>query len=142
MPRLPGGAGGTPPASQTNASLTDLLDLSPDQHEQMRQIWEAARTKVHQTVEQAQSLQMQRDEALFALLDDAGKAKFARISKDFSDRDHNLTQERDAAFKDAVQRTKAILNTDQRRKYDQVLSAHVPADAAALDISPSQSSMQ
>lgn len=142
MSRLPGGAGGASPAGQTQASLTDILELSPDQQEQMRQIWETARSKVHQTVERAQSLQTQRDEALFALLDVEGKVKFAKISKEFSDRDQNLTRERDAAFTDAVQRTKALLSAEQREKYNRILNARVRTDAATLGVASEPASGQ
>jgi hypothetical protein len=140
--RIPGHDPGSSSVEASESSLTAILGLTSDQREQMRQIWEAARSKVHQTVEQAQNLQKERDDALFALLDAEGKVKFASISREFADRDQNLTRQRDAAFADAVGRTKALLNPAQREKYDQILRTHVRADSATPGVSQDSATMR
>ena len=91
----------------------------------MRQIWEGVRGKVHKTFDDAQNLQKERDEALVALLNDEQRVKFAKISQDYANRFNALTKKRDATFEEAVEKTKKILDTQQRAKYEEILKTHV-----------------
>jgi Spy/CpxP family protein refolding chaperone len=111
-----------------HGSLIDELGLTAQQRDQMREIWEGTRGRVHQVFEDAQQLQKDRDDAIVALLNDEQKAKFERISKDYADRFGALQKKRDQAFEDAVEKTKSILNDVQRQKYEQILRRHVGPD--------------
>jgi hypothetical protein len=106
-------------------ALAAELELTPDQQQQMRSIWQEVQAKVNRTFDDAQALQRERDQALVALLDDQQKAKFEKISKDYAQRFIDLSRGRDQTFNDAVERTKKLLSEQQREKYDQILKAHV-----------------
>src|SRR6266496_879024 len=106
--------------------LVAELGLTPEQQDQMRQIWESVRTQVHACFDDAEDLQKQRDEALVALLNDQQKAQFEKMSKDFADRYAALEKQRQTFFDDAVERTKKLLNDEQRKKYEEILSKRVP----------------
>lgn len=129
--RLPGGAQPPAPvpselpAAEPRTALVEELNLSSEQREQMRQIWEGVRGDVRQAFDEAQRLQKQRDEALVSMLNDEQKAKFEKISKEYAGRFDELTRKRDSTFQDAVERTRRILNDDQRQKYDQILKRQV-----------------
>ena len=114
-----------PPDGPGEKSLADELQLTPEQRVQMRDIWEDVRGKVHQAFDEAQDLQRQRDERIVALLSDDQKAKFQKLSQEFADRYDQLARERDEAFNSAVDKTKKLLNEEQRKKYEQILKAHV-----------------
>src|SRR5262245_57415658 len=129
-----------PPPMLDRTALVEELQLTPEQRDQMREIWEGVRVKVHQTFEDAQQIQKQRDDALVAILTEEQKAQFERISHDYADRFDKLTRARDQAFADAVERTKKVLNDEQRRKYEQILKDHVGPErvsAAGIGRSPS-----
>src|SRR5215207_7523518 len=61
--------------------LGEQLQLKADQRQRMQEIWERAQSRVRRSVESAQQLQQQRDDALVALLNDEQKAAFEKISK-------------------------------------------------------------
>lgn len=127
------GATNQPPE---RGSLIDELGLTPQQRDQMREIWEATRGRVHQVFEDAQQLQTDRDDAIVALLNDEQKQKFQKISKDYADRFKTLEKKRDQAFEDAVEKTKSILNDVQRQKYEQILRRHVGPDGPGTHRGP------
>jgi Spy/CpxP family protein refolding chaperone len=120
-----GNSAQTPPPASFERTLADELSLRDDQREQMRQIWEGVRERVHQTFDGAQNLQKERDEALVALLNDEQRVKFAKISQDYANRFNELTKKRDATFEEAVKKTKEMLDPQQRAKYEEILKAHV-----------------
>jgi uncharacterized membrane protein len=128
--RLPGSSASgdgapPPPPMPPEQSLAEQLQLSPDQRESMRGIWEGVREKVHKTFEDADSLQQERDQAVVALLNDEQKAKFEKISNDFANRYTDLLSQRDKLFDKAVENTKKLLNDEQRKKYEEILKSHV-----------------
>jgi Spy/CpxP family protein refolding chaperone len=120
--------GASAPGDASPAGLAEQLDLSTDQREQMRHIWEGVRDDVRQSFESAEALQRQRDEAVATMLTDAQKEKFAKIAREYSDRFDALRRRRDDRFANAVERTRNLLNDQQRRKYDELLKAHVRPD--------------
>jgi Spy/CpxP family protein refolding chaperone len=115
-------------ASDQSAGLAEQLNLTPSQAEQMRSIWEAVRNELRTSFESAEALQKQRDADVFAMLSDEQKARFESISKRYGERFTALREERDAAFRRAVERTRKLLNDEQRAKYDELLKARVTAD--------------
>jgi Spy/CpxP family protein refolding chaperone len=117
-----------PPSAGDRTPLVEELGLTPEQRDQMREIWETTRSHVHQTFQDAQRLQKDRDDALVALLNDEQKAKFQKISKDYAARFEQLVNKRDQEFEEAVQKTKAILTETQRQKYEEILRRHVGPD--------------
>lgn len=129
--RLPTSPVDVPLESLDRTPLVEQLQLTAGQRDQMREIWESVRSQVRGAYDEAQKLQQQRDDALKELLNEEQQAKFAVISRDFSDRFNQVTDRRDKAFDSAVEQTKALLSIEQQRKYDQILKAHV-GDAPRL----------
>jgi hypothetical protein len=115
------------PATEAGG-LAGELGLNPTQVEQMRQIWEAVRNDVRSDFEAADALQRQRDRDLFAMLTDEQKARFQQVSKDYAEKFAELRRRRDQRFQRAVEATRKLLNDEQRRKYDDLLKAHVRPD--------------
>jgi Spy/CpxP family protein refolding chaperone len=105
--------------------LEDQLGLSPDQREQMRVIWEGVRWQAQHCFTDGEDLQHQRDAALVSLLTDDQKARYEKITADYAKKFAELSAQRDAAFNDAVARTKKILTETQQKKYDQLLANRV-----------------
>lgn len=120
--RLPS-AGGEP------AHLAEELQLSPEQRVRMRQIWEGVRDTGHNCLEEARSLQSRRDKAIQSLLNEEQKKAYAKIEADYSASCAGLIARREAAFRQAVQKTKEILTPAQRVKYDTILKARLGPDA-------------
>jgi hypothetical protein len=112
-------SGETPVASA--ASLSAELGLSPQQHDQMQQIWESVSTTAHQCQQQAQQLQKQRDDAIFALLSDEQKSRYTQVTIECAGRISALASQRDKAFATAVEQTKSMLNGSQRQVYEQLI---------------------
>jgi hypothetical protein len=137
LARLPAAAsGGDAEPVATNGgsgSLADVLRLSPDQRDRMRAIWEGTRAAAQGYLDDGQRLQRDRDDALVALLTDAQKEQYEKITRDYADRFAAVTRKREVAFREAVDRTRAILNDAQRRQYDQLLHSRVdPASLKAI----------
>jgi hypothetical protein len=110
------------PTSAVSSSLAQELNLTPQQQEQMRQIWENVRGQVQDCFSQAQDLQKQRDDEIIKLLNDDQKAKFEEISKRFHARDVKIKDDREQILAVAISKTKQLLNDEQRKKYDQILA--------------------
>jgi Spy/CpxP family protein refolding chaperone len=131
--RLPGSSSHpVPPATPPGGvpqGLVDELNLSNDQQSKMRDIWEGVRTRVHRSFDDAQQLQKDRDAALVALMTEQQKAQFEKISQEYAKKYADLEQKRQQAFEQAVQKTRNLLNGDQRKRYDEILKERVPANA-------------
>src|SRR5204862_2545145 len=99
--KLPASTAGNDTAAP-RTPLGEELGLSKEQSEAMRVIWEDVRKKVDGCFVQAQEIQKRSDVALFSLLTDEQKTKYARIQKDNADALASLKAERDGMFQDAV----------------------------------------
>lgn len=100
--------------------LADELKLTPTQRDQMREIWQemahgGARRDAYRTI------QKERDEEVVALLTPDQKAAYDKIQEKATQKIAELNKERDAAFQKAVEKTKAILDPQQRVKYEEIL---------------------
>lgn len=109
-----------------HSPLSDELKLSAEQRDRMRAIWEQARDKGRSYFEEAQSLQRGRDEALIGLLSDQQKAQYEVRARQYADQFADLAARRDAGFAQAVEQTRAILDSEQRLKYEHILRTRGP----------------
>ena len=99
------------------------LKLTPQQREQMRTIWQGMlRTTDQHGWEKRRELQKQRDESIVALLTPEQKAAYDKLQQKYTDDVAALSAQREAAFKAAVEKTRAILSPSQRTKYDDLLA--------------------
>lgn len=96
------------------------LDLTPEQREQMHQIWSSLLRREQQR-ERQEAFQKERDAAIQELLTDEQKMQYEAVVAEYTQKVEALSQERRKAFEDAVARTKAMLSEEQRVKYEQML---------------------
>lgn len=115
-----------PPRGTDRSPLGDELELSAAQREQVREIWEGVRSEVHQTFDKAKDLERRREEALIGLLTDAQKEKFEQLASGFAIEFDTLREDRDRLFESAVEKTKQLLNEQQRGKYEEILKTRGP----------------
>lgn len=110
------------PTPTANASLSEELQLTPAQQDQMRQIWQGMRNTANDCYEQAQSIERARQDAYMKLLTEEQKKQYEKIHQDYQDRFTALTARRQDAFAQAVAQTKKLLNETQRHRYEAILS--------------------
>ena len=121
----PTGTGTAAVEASARTPLAEELQLSADQSQQMRSIWEGVRQQVDGCFGRAQELQKRRDEAVAAILTPEQKAVYAKLQQGYIDAVIGLKAERDAAFADAVKRTEQILSEPQRQRYREILKSRV-----------------
>jgi Spy/CpxP family protein refolding chaperone len=114
--RLRGHSGAAP-----STPLAEQLQLTPDQSEQIRYVWETVSQTVDSCFQQAQAIQQQRDQALYNELTDDQKARFAIIDQGYAKQFAALMAQRQQAFRDGLARTEAMLDDSQRVKYEQIV---------------------
>jgi DNA-binding TFAR19-related protein (PDSD5 family) len=109
-------------ASVGAVPLSEELNLSTAQTEQIRPIWEGMRSEVNDCYRQAQAIDQQRQQALLQLLTPEQKERYSHIDQTYADRYTALTARRQALFDQAIVRTKALLNDGQKHEYEKILS--------------------
>jgi len=114
-----------PVSAPDHSSLAEDLQLSAEQREQMRRIWEGAQERGKSYYDEVQKLQKGRDDDMVGLLNVEQKARFEKIAHDYADRFSDLINRREAMFDDAVNQTRKILNPTQRERYEQILRNRV-----------------
>ena len=120
----------TPPAAVGGALTLEDLELTPDQRDKVKRIWEGVKAQSDQSYRQAQNIQRERDAKVFDLLTDAQKAQYKQIYERYLDENTRLLAARDAAVKKAIEETKSLLSSPQREKYDAVLKSRLGREAA------------
>jgi len=106
--------------------LRTELGLTPEQNDKMKSIWEGLHASGRGYEERRRHLRDERDEAIAALLAPSVMGDYDRILADFSNKLAAMAQERDKAFSEAVEKTKAILTPEQRVKYEEFLKRREP----------------
>lgn len=95
------------------------LNLSPEQGEQMRDIWrEAGRESRRNRFEHRRELRELRDSAVRQMLSPDQLEQFEDIQRSFELGAAELDGERERAIERAVERTKAILTPEQAARYE------------------------
>jgi Spy/CpxP family protein refolding chaperone len=64
----------------------------------------------------------ERDQAVMDLLSEEQRAQYGEIHAEFDRKMDALSEEREAAFHEAVEKTKQILTPEQRGKYEELLT--------------------
>ena len=124
------GANGGGPGSTTRphgggrgpGELDALLNLRPDQKDAMRKIWAETADRGRKEIEKRrEDLRRARDAKIEALYSSEQKASIEQIRDEYDRQRESLDREMRANFQKAVEATKAILDADQRAKYEQWL---------------------
>jgi len=100
--------------------LTRELNLTPEQQEQMREIWAGAMSTSTQS---RAAIQSARDKEIRALLTDEQQARYEQIMTEHARKLDELSRDRSNLFKEAQERTKQILTESQRQKYEEVMKS-------------------
>jgi Spy/CpxP family protein refolding chaperone len=101
--------------------LGDELNLSSDQREQMRAIWQDASKNRSRDWERRRTLEREKSEAIVALLTEEQKSQYDEINRHFAQKMQEHQQQRELAMQDAIERTKQILTPQQRERYEQIM---------------------
>jgi uncharacterized membrane protein len=107
-------------------TLAEELQLTPEQNEQMRKIWQDVREKSEQWIKDAKMIQVHEDKELVdrILKTDEQRKEFQDLRNESAVKLNRLEVERKAAFDKAVEQTMPILNAEQRKMYGQIISEH------------------
>jgi Spy/CpxP family protein refolding chaperone len=107
--------------------IASELNLSPEQRKKMDAIWsEVAKGGREEMDKERDALRKQRDEAILALVGTDNKAKYDDIQKNYRDQQQAMERKMRGRFEKAVEETKAILDDEQREKYEKLLARHRP----------------
>lgn len=118
-----------PPKPEHRSWLARELNLTPEQDEKVKKIWETAMRSVpDRGREDPRRLFREREEAIAELISSERKAEYERIRKEFSEKMSRSGRERDKAFELAVAQTKSVLTPEQVNKYEELLKRRGPGD--------------
>jgi len=111
-----------PPERMSPLRIAEELGLNAQQREQMKGIWQdMVRNRFPQHGDLRRQYQIERDDAILALLNEEQKAKYAKIAEKYTQQLNDLGKQREADFLKAVEKTKAILTDTQKAKYEEIL---------------------
>jgi len=99
----------------------DQLALSPQQRQEMDAIWSDTKQKLHNLnmMDRRHELDKQRDEAIRALLNEQQLASYDQINGDFHAKLDELEKDRQKLIDDANQRSRALLDDNQKKMWDE-----------------------
>lgn len=105
-----------------NGWLAAELKLSPEQKEQLREIWsETARRGRRERMDRRRQATRERDEAIAALIRPEDKPRYEEILKQYAEQSGQQDREWRDAYQADVERTKQILTPEQRTRYEELL---------------------
>ena len=111
--------------SKSHSWLSDELNLTGQQREQMRSIWSKAMSPpLRQQGKTRMTLARERDEAVAAILTAEQRPLYEKVLQEHARKLSELSQERKRAFEEAVQKTKQILTPEQALKYEELQKKH------------------
>jgi hypothetical protein len=117
----------TQPSRERGTSfLRSLLNLRPDQWEEMKKIWEPVKPPGREQWIKREQLKKWKDEQIAALIRPEDREKYTQVLKAYTDGQEQLTREGQKAWRDAEEATKKILDTDQLKKYQDFLNHRGP----------------
>lgn len=102
--------------------LSDELRLSPEQRKAMLDIWDKVNHSGFDEAATRQSFRKQRGEAIAALVPQDKQDQLKEINDNYSKNVKELSSKRHQRFVDAIEKTKAVLNAEQRTKYEAILA--------------------
>jgi hypothetical protein len=110
-------------ASSTAPTSLSELDLSADQQQRIRTLWERVKDDSDHSYLQASHLQQQQQQDLINLLTDDQKKQYGAINLKYQNQITKLKADRDLAVKNAFEETRRLLSPVQRDRYDEILKS-------------------
>jgi Spy/CpxP family protein refolding chaperone len=102
--------------------LARELNLTPEQREQMKEIWSSVASRGRREQDELRrQYRDERDEAIANLIHTEDLRAYDAILKQFQSKLAAMDQEFSSAWDAAVERTKGILTSEQRTKYEEFL---------------------
>jgi Spy/CpxP family protein refolding chaperone len=101
--------------------LTDELNLTPQQADQMKQIWSDIGKSRDEFGDRRRAMEKERNEKFQALLTDQQRTSYDAIAQTYSQQMQDLGREREARFQEAQKTIEAILTPEQREKYKTIM---------------------
>jgi Spy/CpxP family protein refolding chaperone len=102
--------------------LAAELGLTGRQKEQMREIWSEVMSKTFRDRwEQRRIIAEERDQAIVDLLTEEQRSRYDAILQEYTRKREEMEQQREQAFKEAIERTKQVLTPEQATKYEELL---------------------
>jgi Spy/CpxP family protein refolding chaperone len=104
--------------------IAEQLALTPQQRQQMDDIWAKAGQQISKTWDLRRQLDRDRDQAIVALLSDQQKAQYDALLRDFRAKRSELDKQRDQLRHDAEAQSRALLDPNQQRVWDTLQQSH------------------
>lgn len=102
--------------------LVQQLDLTPEQAEQVRDIWSEARDSLRASLmARREALEQVREGAMLSILTPDQVALYQEVMTNYWDERDRLAEERRAAVDEAIEQTKRVLTDEQKAKYETLL---------------------
>ncbi|MEO6435024.1 MAG: hypothetical protein ABIP55_04590 [Tepidisphaeraceae bacterium] len=109
--------------------LVRELNLDGVQQKDLEKIWsQTARMGGREREDRRRQLRRERDEAIAALVRPEDYGKYDQILKQYFDQTDAIDREMKTSFDAAVEKTRLILTSEQRAKYEELLKRHQPPD--------------
>lgn len=125
VPRQPGEPAPSTRPSGRGGFLARELNLTPQQQEQMKQIWSETAGRGREEYEQRRrQYRRERDEAIAALIPLAEMDVYDQILDTYAHRMSLMDEQSRQAYQAAVERTREILTPQQRVRYEEFLKRH------------------
>jgi Spy/CpxP family protein refolding chaperone len=119
---------GESPRPRGRSWLADELKLTPEQRAKMETLWSellpggsGREGGERRPGDARRRLYRERDEAIAALIPAERKAEYENVLAHVEQQMADMRREQEKAFQKAVEGTKAILNPDQRSRYEELL---------------------
>src|SRR5688572_28023705 len=97
------------------------LDLSPEQEQRMKEIWEATRGEMDEHMRRRHKVEQDWEAAVQEIFTAEQKARFDQLRQEYQARLASVDGEFESIFKRADERTRQILDEAQRKKFDNIL---------------------
>ncbi len=114
-----------PPGGRDRSGLATELKLTPEQQKKMGEIWQDVVRRGgsrQQHWDARRQASKDRDDAIVALFTPEQKTAYDRIMQKYNQQMADMNRESEASFQKAVEQTKAILNPEQRKKYEEIMA--------------------
>ncbi|MBV8780581.1 MAG: periplasmic heavy metal sensor [Phycisphaerae bacterium] len=98
--------------------LSDQLNLSAEQRQQMDAIWADTKTQLDKSWDKRRELDRDRDEAIDNLLTPSQLAEYKEIYDEYHAKRQQADKQRDDLIKSAEDRSRALLSDAQKMKWD------------------------
>jgi Spy/CpxP family protein refolding chaperone len=116
--RPPGDRGG-----DRGSWIAQQLGLTPEQQQQMKQIWsEVSHRGGREARDKRGQIRREQEEAIAKLVREEDRPAYQKIIDDSKAKVEAIEADGKRSFEQAVAKTKAILSTDQLKKYEEILA--------------------